>query len=142
MRSRVGRPSYGLAVLGVAAALFVGLALGLHAAGFRINLSVSHPLGVYCVVDREPAVGHYALFCVPVPLADLPPVDQTRVPPCTRDTSGYHVLKRIKLKRIKRIVPGGDIHVLGDHPLSLDSRIFGPLRREDIVSVALMVWKF
>ena len=95
------------------------------------------PLGVYRVVDREPAVGHYAIFCVPIPLSDLPPVDQSRVPPCTRDTPGYHVLKRIE-----RIGPGGDIHVLGDHPQSLDSRIFGPLRRGDIVGVALMVWAF
>ena len=58
--------------------MFVGLAFGLRVAGFRINLSVSHPLGFYRVVDQEPAVGLYALFCVPVPLADLPPVDQTR----------------------------------------------------------------
>ena len=77
----------------------------------------------------------YGLFCVPVPLADLPPVDQERVPPCTRDTPGYH-----GLKRIDRIEPGVDIHVLGDHPQSLDSRIFGPISREDIVGVALMVW--
>ena len=137
MRRREGRASYGLVALGASAVVFVCLAFGLHAAGFRINLSVSHPLGVYRVVDREPAVGHYALFCVPVPLADLPPVDQTRVPPCTRDTSGYQVLKRIE-----RIEPGGNIHVLGDHPQSLDSRIFGPLGREDIVGVALMVWGF
>ena len=117
--------------------MFVGLAFGLHAAEFRINFSVSHPLGVYRVVDQEPAVGLYALFWVPVPLADLPPVDQTRVPPCTRDTPGYHVLKRID-----RIEPSGDIHVLGNHPQSLDSRIFGPLDREDIVGVALIVWGF
>ena len=117
--------------------MFVGLAFGLHASGFRINLSVSHPLGVYPLVDQEPAVGLYALFCVPVLLADLPPVDQTRVPLCTRDTPGYHVFKRID-----RIEPSGDIHVLGDHLQSLDSRIFGPLSREDIVGVALMAWGF
>ena len=117
--------------------MFVGLAFGLHAAEFRINFSVSHLLGVYRVVDQEPAVGLYALFCVPVPLADLPPVDQERVPPCTRDTPGYHVLKRID-----RIEPSGDIHVLGDHLRSLDSRKFGPMSREDIVGVALMGWAF
>ena len=137
MRRREGCASYGLIALGGVVVVFVCLAFGLHAAGFRINLSVSLPLGVYRVVDQEPAVGLYALFCVPVPLADLPPVDQTRVPPCTRDTPGYHVLKRID-----RIEPSGDIHVLGDHPQSLDSRIFGPLSREDIVGVALMVWRF
>ena len=137
MGNREGGASYGLIALGGAVAVFVGLAFGLHAAEFRINLSVSHPLCIYRVVDQEPAVGHYALFCVPVPLADLPPVDQTRVPPCTRDTPGYHVLKRID-----RIEPGGDIHVLGDHLQSLDSRIFGPISRDDIVGVALMVWEF
>ena len=117
--------------------MFVGLAFGLHAAGYRINLSLSHPLGIYRVVDHEPAVGLYALFCVPVALVDLPPVNQTRVPPCTRDTPGCHVLKRID-----RIEPTGDIQVLGDHPQSLDSRIFGPISREDIVGVALKVWGF
>ena len=137
MGSREGGASYGLIALGGVVVVFVCLAFGLHAAGFRINLSVSHPLGVYRIVDQEPAVGLYALFCVPVPLADLPPVDQERVPPCTRDTPGYHVLKRID-----RIEPSGDIHVLGDHPQSLDSRIFGPLRRDDIAGVALMVWEF
>ena len=137
MRSREGGSSYGLAALGGAVVVFVGLAFGLHAAGYRVNLSVSHPLGIYRVVDQEPAEGHYALFCVPVPLADLPPVDQSRVPPCTRDSPGYHVLKRID-----RIEASGDIHVLGDHPQSLDSRIFGPISREEIVGVAQMIWGF
>ena len=137
MGSREGGASYGLIALGGVVVVFVCLAFGLHAAGFRINLSVSHPLGVYRIVDQEPAVGLYALFCVPVPLANLPPVDQERVPPCTRDTPGYHVLKRID-----RIELSGDIHVLGDHPQSLDSRIFGPISREDIAGVALMVWEF
>ena len=137
MRSWEGGASYGLTALGGAVVVLVGLAFGLHAAGYRINLSVSHPLGIYRVMDQEPAPGYYALFCVPVPLADLPPVDQTRVPPCTRDTPGYHVLKRID-----RIEPTGYLHVRGDHPQSLDSRIFGPLRQEDIVGVAQMVWAF
>ena len=52
MRSREGGASYGLAALGGAVVVFVGLAFGLHAAGFRINLSVSLPLGVYRVVDQ------------------------------------------------------------------------------------------
>ena len=34
--------------------------------------------------------------------------DAEHVPPCTRDSPGYHVLKRID-----RIEPTGDIHVLG-----------------------------
>ena len=59
MRSREGGASYGLIALGGAVVVFVGLAFGVRVAGFRINLSVSHPLGVYPVVDQEPAVGLY-----------------------------------------------------------------------------------
>ena len=42
----------------------------------------------------------------------------------------------------QRCKPGGAIHVCGDHPLSLDSRISGPLSREDIAGGPLMVWGF
>ncbi|WP_419738590.1 hypothetical protein [Ruegeria sp.] len=129
--------SYGLKILTAISVLFVCLSLALYAAGVRINLSASHPPGLYRLVGQDPAVGLYAIFCVPVPLADLPPLDQTRVPPCTRDRPGYPVLKRIA-----RIEAGGDIHVRGDHPLSLDSRIFGPLRAEDITGVAVRVGGF
>jgi nickel-type superoxide dismutase maturation protease len=36
------------------------------------------------------------------------------------------------IKKIDRIDPTG-IHVIGNHPDSVDSRRFGPLRREDLV---------
>ena len=42
----------------------------------------------------------------------------------------------------QRCKPGGAIHVCGDHPLSLDSRISGLLSREDIAGGPLMVWGF
>ena len=133
MRGRAGKggASFGLAVQGGAVVVFVGLVFGLHAAGYRINLSVSYPLGVFCVVDLQPAAGFYALFCALGPLAGMPPVDQTHVPPYTRDLRCYHVLKRIN-----QFEPSG-AHVLVNHPQSLDSQIVGPLDREYIVGVAM-----
>ena len=130
-------PSGDLIVLALAATLFAAVVLVAWCAGVRVNLTPSHAPGVYRIVDRDPAVGLYALFCVPGALADLPPVDQSRAPPCTRDTPGYSILKRIE-----RIEPDGSILVRGDHPRSLDSRIFGPLRRDDIRGVAVRVWGF
>ena len=56
--------------------------------------------------------------------------------PCTRDTEGYPVLKRIER------IENGEYIVLGDHPRSLDSRIFGPLSRSSILAVAMPVWVF
>ena len=117
------------------AVLFAALAWGAYALGYRINLTVSHPYGIYRIVDREPEVGLYAIFCVPVSVAELPPLDET-YPPCTRDRDGYPLLKRIHRIENRRY------HVRGDHPRSLDSRIFGPLRREDITGVAVAVWVF
>ena len=67
-------------------------------------------------------------------LADLP-LDRNH-PPCTRDTEGYPVLKRIER------IENGEYIVLGDHPRSLDSRIFGPLSRSSILAVAMPVWVF
>lgn len=138
MRDRSGPgPSGDLIVLALAATLVAAVALAAWCAGFRVNLTPSHAPGVYRIVDRDPAVGLYALFCAPAALADLPPVDRTRAPPCTRDTSGYRILKRIE-----RIGPDGAIVVRGDHPRSLDSRVFGPLRRDDIRGVAVRVRGF
>jgi len=107
------------------------------ALGYRINVTASHPYGVYRIVDRAPDVGLYAIFCAPLPVADLPPLDKTH-PPCTRDRDGYPILKRIDRIDVER----GDYYVRGDHPRSLDSRIFGPLRRSDITGVAVAVWVF
>ncbi len=36
------------------------------------------------------------------------------------------------IKRIARIDPSG-IHVLGNHPESVDSRLFGPIQRGDVL---------
>jgi len=124
-----------LGVLLVVALGFVSIAWGLYRIGYRVNLTASHAYGIYRIVDLEPAVGLYAIFCAPLPLAELPPLDATH-PPCTRDTGGPPILKRIV-----QVDAGRDeYHVRGDHPRSLDSRIFGALRREEIEDVAVMVW--
>ena len=37
------------------------------------------------------------------------------------------------IKRIKNLSPDGGVNVIGDHPDSVDSRVFGPVRSKDIV---------
>lgn len=103
--------------------------------GARVNRTPSHPIGIYWLVDREPSVGDFAQFCIPLNTDQLPKLD-TRVKPCTADQRGTSLLKRIE-----KIDAKNDKYlVLGDHPRSLDSRIFGPLRRSDITGVLMPVW--
>lgn len=42
---------------------------------------------------------------------------------------GYGLL----IKRIQNRLPDGELEVIGDHPESVDSRIFGMVKREDIL---------
>lgn len=42
---------------------------------------------------------------------------------------GYGLL----IKRIQNISPDGGLNVIGDHPASVDSRVFGPIRQKDIL---------
>ena len=42
---------------------------------------------------------------------------------------GYGLL----IKRIQNLNPDGGLNVIGNQPESVDSRIFGPVRREDMV---------
>lgn len=104
--------------------------------GGRFNRTGSHPIGLYWIVDAQPQVGLYAQFCIPAPLADLPPVDRVYVTPCTADTTGHPMLKRIMHIDAER-----DAYtVQGDHPRSLDSRVFGPIKRSDISGVLKPIW--
>ena len=41
------------------------------------------------------------------------------------------------IKRIVRLLPGGDVWVEGDHPASLDSRRFGPVPPEAVLGRVL-----
>lgn len=104
--------------------------------GGRINRTASHPIGLYWRSDAEPAVGHYAEFCIPWLQSELPPLDRVYVIPCTRDNPGQKMLKRI----VKIDVARDEYTVQGDHPLSVDSGVFGPLRRKHITHVLIPVW--
>jgi signal peptidase I len=42
---------------------------------------------------------------------------------------GYGLL----IKRIQNIAPDGGVNVIGNHPESIDSRVFGSVRRMDIL---------
>jgi phage repressor protein C with HTH and peptisase S24 domain len=42
---------------------------------------------------------------------------------------GYGLL----IKRVQGVNPGGSLHVLGTQPDSTDSRVFGPVKREDVI---------
>ena len=109
-----------------------------YQSGYRFNRTASHPIGIYRLVDQAPDVGLYAQFCIPATRAELPPLDEVYVSPCTLDKQGHPLLKRIV-----RIDKASDAYfVLGDHPKSLDSRIFGPLKHSDITGVLVEVWTF
>jgi phage repressor protein C with HTH and peptisase S24 domain len=56
------------------------------------------------------------------------------VPPSPGDViafrqPGYGLL----IKRIQNIAPDGGLNVIGDHPESIDSRVFGTVRRMDLL---------
>jgi signal peptidase I len=56
------------------------------------------------------------------------------VPPSPGDViafrqPGYGLL----IKRIQNIAPDGGLNVIGNHPDSIDSRVFGTVRRTDII---------
>jgi signal peptidase I len=56
------------------------------------------------------------------------------VPPSTGDIiafrqPGYGLL----IKRIQHITPDGELIVVGSHPESVDSRVFGPIKKENIL---------
>lgn len=37
------------------------------------------------------------------------------------------------IKRVEHLTPQGELFVLGTHPASVDSRQFGPVRRQDLL---------
>lgn len=56
------------------------------------------------------------------------------VPPSTGDVIAFHQPGYgLLIKRIQNINPGGDLNVIGNHPESVDSRVFGTVRRVDIL---------
>lgn len=56
------------------------------------------------------------------------------VPPSPQDVIAFHQPGYgLLIKRIQDINPDGGIQVIGDHPESVDSRVFGAIRREDLI---------
>jgi len=47
---------------------------------------------------------------------------------------GYGTL----LKRLERIEPDGSLYLLGTNPASVDSRQFGPVRRQDVLGKVIL----
>jgi signal peptidase I len=63
------------------------------------------------------------------------------VPPSPGDViafrqPGYGML----IKRIQNFNPDGGVNVIGNHPESIDSRVFGAVRREDLIGK--VIWHF
>jgi type IV secretory pathway protease TraF len=108
-----------------------GIAVFGALAGLRVNTTPSHPIGIYRIVDKEPAIGLYAVFCAPATLAKLPELDPRAPPICTEDQKGRKLLKRIVV--IDHVA--GTVTVRGDHPVSIDSRHFGSVLIRDIKAV-------
>lgn len=105
-------------------------------AGLRLNLSPS-VTGLVFQIDDEPAiaVGDYVSFCLPMHLASVPAMASATVPVCMKGQRGAPLLKRVA-----RIDWGGNLYVLGEHPASLDSRVFGWIEREAIEHRLARVW--
>jgi type IV secretory pathway protease TraF len=107
-------------------------------AGLRINTTPSHPIGIYRIVDQEPAIGLYAMFCAPATLAELPELDPRAPPICTEDQKGRKLLKRIVA--VDHLA--GSVTLQGDHPASVDSRHFGEIEIHEIKGVLNRILRF
>jgi signal peptidase I len=56
------------------------------------------------------------------------------VPPSTGDVIAFHQPGYgLLIKRIQNLNLDGGVNVIGNHPESIDSRVFGSVRREDII---------
>ena len=120
----------------VAAAATVLLASVAGVAGFRLNLSPSVGGVVFRIDDgAEISVGDYVSFCMPKPLASVPIMATATVPVCMQDQRGRPLLKRVAV-----IDGDGNLFVLGEHPKSLDSRVFGWIDRQAIRHRLVRVW--
>lgn len=113
-----------------------GLAVFSALAGLRVNTTPSHPIGIYRIVDREPEVGLFAMFCAPAALAELPKLDQNAPPICTDDQKGRKLLKRI----VAVDLVAGTVAVQGDHSASIDSRHFGDVLVDRVDGILMLVW--
>ena len=98
--------------------------------GFRVNITPSLPMGIYRIVNDPIGVGKYVTFCIPKNSEDLPDLGKNNKP-CTLNSGGLPVLKQVV-----SIDAGLDqITVMGSHPHSFDSRVFGTIKSSDIKAV-------
>lgn len=105
-------------------------------AGFRLNLSQSVGGVVFRIDDAaEISVGDYVSFCIPKPLASVPVMAMATVQVCMQDQRGAPLLKQVAV-----IDEHGNLFVLGEHPKSLDSRLFGWIDRQAIRHRLVRVW--
>lgn len=104
--------------------------------GFRLNLSPSVGGLIYWIDDDVAlAVGDFVSFCLPMRLASVPAMATATVPVCMQDQEGAPLLKRVF-----RIDRDGNLFVLGEHPKSLDSRVFGWIDHESVQHRLVRVW--
>lgn len=104
--------------------------------GCRINLSPSVGGLIFWIDGRVAlAVGDYVSFCLPMRLASVPAMAKATVPVCMKDQEGAALLKRVS-----RIDADGNLFVLGEHPKSLDSRVFGWISAKAVQHRLVRVW--
>ena len=105
-------------------------------AGLRLNLSPSVNGLVFWIDDGEAIkVGDYVSFCLPMPVAEVPEMATATVRVCMRDQQGA-----LLLKRVASTGSGDALYLVGEHPQSLDSRIFGWIDNDAIEHRLVRVW--
>ena len=107
--------------------------------GYRINLSRSVPLGIYKLEKRQPVIGDLVAFCIPKRLAHMEVFSHLTISPCFEDGFGFGLPL---LKRVTDIESNGvALVVSGDTARSVDSRIFGPIMRREIIGAVRVVYE-
>lgn len=104
--------------------------------GYRVNISSSLPLGIYQFHEVDPEVGELVAFCVPDRLAHMEIFGQLTVNPCFGGGLGVPLLKRVET------VSGSELFLVGESARSVDSRIFGPIQREEILGTVRVVYVY
>ena len=94
-------------------------------------------MGIYRIVNDPIGVGKYVIFCIPKNSEELPDFSSNNKP-CTLNSGGLPVLKQI----VRINADLDQITVMGTHPHSFDSRVFGPIKSSDITAVLNPVYIF
>lgn len=122
-------------LLSAVGALVLLMTLG-GLAGLRLNLSPSVKGLVFWIDDGQAIrVDDYVSFCLPRALDAVPEMATATVPVCMQDQRGAPLLKRVA-----SIDDRGALYLVGEHPKSLDSRMFGWIDSEAIKHRLVRVW--